>query len=539
MNSQMFTLLQKISKNMYTRHCAYIKENYKDAIKKLNDLQSNSNYLQIVANNSIMNSTKLEDTEKYLIRSGINLEQLNNLSVIHVAGTKGKGSVCAFIEAILRMHGFSTGFFSSPHLITVRERLRINGSPMNEADFAYYFWKVYSKLDSKKEFESDIPMYFKFLTVLMFNVFLYENIDVAIIEVGIGGEYDCTNIVKNPVCVGITSLGLDHTSLLGNTIEEIAYQKSGIFKPNTIAFTVPQKKEALEILKERAIERQCTLHVVPPFQYYEWENNILNNKMLSQIQQQNASLAIQLAVHWMQSQINSNYSLTINSNMYNKKLYNNFQENNIEVSIKNINIEKQEMIDKKINTKYISFKKIATALSMCIWPGRQQTLRGTLFDFYLDGAHTLESMDCCISWFNYQIENNNGKRYLIFNMTGKRDVSLFMSRLKTIKFHKIYFVPNVAGIPDIDNLTTTEVIDEQKMKCQKHCEMWGEQSPHVVKIVANNVMEVLNDIRMEHVQNDETAIRKDKTQVLITGSLHLVGAALAILDPNFTMTTKF
>ncbi|XP_047367215.1 folylpolyglutamate synthase, mitochondrial-like isoform X3 [Vespa velutina] len=487
-----FRFLVKISKNVHTRHCSNMKGNYKDAIKKLKDLQSNSNYLKGVVNNSIMNSAKLEDTEKYLIRSGINLEQLNDLSVIHVAGTKGKGSVCAFVEAILRIHGFRTGFFSSPHLITVRERLRINGSPISETDFAYYFWKVYNKLDNTKEFESDIPMYFKFLTVLMFNVFLYENIDVAIIEVGIGGEYDCTNIVKNPVCVGITSLGLDHTYLLGNTIEEIAYQKSGIFKPNTIAFTVPQKEEAIEILKERAIERQCTLHVIPSFQYYEWENYMLNDKMLSQIKQQNASLAIQLAVRWMQSQINSNYSSTINNNIYNKKLCNNLQENNVGASIKNIHLKKQETIDKQINARYISFEKIATALSTCVWPGRQQTLKAS-----------------------------------------------FMDRLKTIKFHKVYFVPNITGISDMDDLTTDDIIDEQKMQCKKYCKMWGEQSPHVVKIVANNIMEVFNDIRMEHVHNDGTTICKDKSQVLITGSLHLVGAALAILDPNFTMTTKF
>lgn len=468
------------------------------------------------------------------------MEQLNNLSVIHVAGTKGKGSVCAFVEAILRIHGFSTGFFSSPHLITVRERLRINGSPINETDFAYYFWKVYSKLDNAKEFESDVPMYFKFLTVLMFNVFLYENIDVAIIEVGIGGEYDCTNIVKNPVCVGITSLGLDHTSLLGNTIEEIAYQKSGIFKANTIAFTVPQRKEALEILKERAIERQCTLRVIPPFRYYEWKSDVLNGKTLSEIQRQNASLAIQLAVHWMRSQINSNYSWTINgSNIHDEKLCKNVQENNVETSIKSIDVDRKETIDERINAKYISFEKIATALSTCAWPGRQQTLRGTSFDFYLDGAHTLESMDCCISWFNDQIENNNGKRYLIFNMTGKRDASLFVSRLKSVKFHKIYFVPNISGIPDMDDLMTTEMIDEQRMKCREYCEMWGEEFPSVVKIVANNVMEIFNDIRTEHARNYETSICKDKTQVLVTGSLHLVGAALAILDPDFTMTTEF
>ncbi|XP_014604313.1 PREDICTED: folylpolyglutamate synthase, mitochondrial-like isoform X1 [Polistes canadensis] len=511
--------IAKIVKNMYNERSSYTIRNYHDAVKKLQSLQSNSNYIKIATNNPTQNSAKLKDMEKYLNRSGISLEQLDELSVIHVAGTKGKGSVCAFTESILRAHGFRTGFYSSPHLITVKERFRINGSPIDEKDFAYYFWDLYRKLDNSKESELDMPMYFKFLTILMFNMFLRENIDVAIIEVGIGGEYDSTNIIRNPVCVGITSLALEHTSILGNTIEEIAYQKAGIFKPNTIAFTVPQQKEALEILKERAIERQTVLHITPSFQDYKWKNNVLNNTTFSQIQQQNASLAIQLAIQWMQSRINQNYSLIIN-----KKLNNNLEENNVERNIKNINFEEKE---------HISYEKIARGLSCCMWPGRQEILKGTLFDFYLDGAHTIESMNCCISWFTNQIENVNGKRYLIFNMIGKRNVSLFIRSLKKIQFHKVYFVPNLSGIPEIDVQSTINSINEQQNKCQEYCTMWGEHS-----VVAENVMEIFNDIKIEHTIG-KTSICKDRSQVLITGSLHLVGAALAILDPNLTMTTKF
>ncbi|XP_015185851.1 PREDICTED: folylpolyglutamate synthase, mitochondrial-like [Polistes dominula] len=512
--------IAKIVKNMYKERSSYTIRNYHDAIKKLQCLQSNGTYIKINANNPTRNVAKLKDMEKYLNRSGISLEQLDELSVIHVAGTKGKGSVCAFTESILRAHGFKTGFYSSPHLITVKERFRINGNPIDERDFAYYFWNLYKKLDNLKEFESDMPMYFKFLTILMFNMFLRENIDVAIIEVGIGGEYDSTNVIRNPVCVGITSLALEHTSILGNTIEEIAYQKAGIFKPNTIAFTVPQQKEALEILKQRAIERQTVLNVTPSFQDYKWKNNVLNNTRFSQIQQQNASLAIQLAIQWMQSRMNPNHSLIIN-----KKLNNNLESNNVQTNnIKGNNIEEE---------KYISFEKITSALSRCVWPGRQEILKGTLFDFYLDGAHTMESMDCCISWFSNQIENVNGKRYLIFNMIGKRNVSPFIKSLKKIQFHKVYFVPNLSGIPEVDIQSTTISINEQKNKCQEYCKMWGEHS-----VVAENVMEIFNDIKMEHAV-EKANISKDRSQILITGSLHLVGAALAILDPNLTMTTKF
>lgn len=116
-------------------------------------------------------------------RSGITQEQLDSLSVIHVAGTKGKGSTCAFTEKILHEHGFRTGFYSSPHLVSVRERFRINCQSISEMEFSRHFWHVYNTLDQLKENNSDMPQYFKFLTILMFHIFIKANVDVAILEV--------------------------------------------------------------------------------------------------------------------------------------------------------------------------------------------------------------------------------------------------------------------------------------------------------------------------------------------------------------------
>ncbi|XP_050577675.1 folylpolyglutamate synthase, mitochondrial isoform X3 [Bombus affinis] len=426
---------------------------YEAAIEALHGLQSNSNYLKLVTkdNSQATAVRKLCDTKKYLIRSGITLEKLDTLSVIHIAGTKGKGSTCAYTEAILREHGFKTGFFSSPHLVNARERIRISGQPISKIQFTQNFWKIYKKLEHTKEHESDMPTYFKFLTILMFNIFLDEHVDVAIIEVGIGGLYDCTNIVRNPVCVGITSLGLDHTSLLGNTVEDIAYQKSGIFKSGTVAFSVPQLPQAMRILEKRAIERN----------------------------------SIQMATEWL--------------------------------------LTRNKVVS-------VSMDKIAIALTSCKWPGRMQILRSSIGDFFLDGAHTIESIECCILWFNDVSSGSKGKKVLIFNTSGTRDPIQLLIPLRSLYFYKAYFVPNLVGIKSLDNEMNSSSTDEQRIKCEINSKIWGMNS-----VVANNVLEVLEDIKKNFEQKDNC----ERYQILVTGSLHLIGAVLAILDPNLTMNTEF
>jgi len=154
------------------------------------------------------------------------------------------------------------GLYTSPHLIAVRERIRIDGVPISENDFTKYFFEVWDKLVKSQTVSpsnfidvgninfqksapaTSMPGYFRFLTLMAFHVFLENRVDATVLEVGIGGTYDCTNVVPRPIVTGITALGIDHVSVLGKTIEEIAWQKGGIFKvcptpyENVLAITV-------------------------------------------------------------------------------------------------------------------------------------------------------------------------------------------------------------------------------------------------------------------------------------------------------------
>lgn len=206
----------------------------------------------------------LTDTEKFLERiDGFTMASLDNLSVIHVAGSKGKGTVCILTDAILRQHNVKTGLFTSPHLVSVTERIKLQGCAISKQLFTDYFWEVFDALHVKRDNENDLPSYFKFLQIMAFYIFVREKVDVAIVEVGIGGEYDSTNIIRNTEIVGITSLQLEHTQLLGETLDEIAWQKAGIIKESSHVFTMPQHQTCLDVINNRFLEKKVL--VITPF----------------------------------------------------------------------------------------------------------------------------------------------------------------------------------------------------------------------------------------------------------------------------------
>jgi folylpolyglutamate synthase len=195
------------------------------------------------------------------------------LNIIHVAGTKGKGSTCAFTRSFLLAHRSRTGFpqkiglYTSPDLRYVRERIQIDDKPIIEDLFTRYFFEVWDRLSS-----SDLvlgtpttkqPRYLQLLALVAFHAFIRENVRAAIFETHHGGEFDATNVIQRPVVTGVTSLGMDHIAQLGPTIEDIAWHKAGIFKPGAPAFSVPQEPGPAEIMRERAAKRGVELTFVP------------------------------------------------------------------------------------------------------------------------------------------------------------------------------------------------------------------------------------------------------------------------------------
>jgi dihydrofolate synthase/folylpolyglutamate synthase len=179
---------------------------------------------------------------------------------VHIAGTNGKGSTAAFLEAILRDAGFRTGLNTSPHLERINERIRISGEEVSDELFAETFTRIQAVIEELLA-EGKLrahPTYFESVTALAFEVFAREHVDFGVIEVGLGGRLDATNIVT-PVISIITRIDFDHENFLGHSLLEIAAEKAGILKVQTPAVIAPQLPEAREVLLARARELHCAV----------------------------------------------------------------------------------------------------------------------------------------------------------------------------------------------------------------------------------------------------------------------------------------
>ena len=208
----------------------------------------------------------LSSLETYGIKLGLDqvselLEYCGNphekLKFIHIAGTNGKGSVCAMLYAALRHCGFKTGLYSSPHLVSVRERFRLNGHGVGKEELASLVSRLKPAADKMKE-AGRCPTYFEFTTVLALLFFLDSKADFVVWETGMGGRYDATNIV-DPLCSVITSIGIDHASFLGDTEEKIAFEKAGIIKAGRPVFCGELNPGAEKVIRDCANEKNAQL----------------------------------------------------------------------------------------------------------------------------------------------------------------------------------------------------------------------------------------------------------------------------------------
>ncbi len=235
-----------------------------------------------------LNSLEMFGSKLGLERVNLLLKKLGNpeksLKCFHITGTNGKGSVCAMISAILQAAGHKVGMYTSPHLVDFKERFLINSQKISEADIARLATKI-KPFGEQVAGEIEPPTYFEVTTAMAFEYFKEQKVDFLVLEIGLGGRLDATNVIEKPLASVITNVDLEHTDVLGDTIEKIAFEKAGIIKNNCPVVTAVSDN-AFKVIEKIAKEKNAPVFRIT--KTYGGKINLLGN-----FQKENAAVAVE------------------------------------------------------------------------------------------------------------------------------------------------------------------------------------------------------------------------------------------------------
>lgn len=534
---------------------------YDDALSSLAQLQSNRTIVNLFGSDDTnndsqnkpaakkdLNSLAIPEMLSWLARAGYTPSSLaaTGLKCVHVAGTKGKGSVSALVSSIISQYpppppfpGTAAaaaaddggdggvgggahiikkpvvGTYTSPHVLSVRERIQLDNVPVSREKFALYFFEVWDRLSAaaraardpvRSEAEYDgpgtKPFYFRFLTILAFHIFVREGVKQAVIECGIGGEYDSTNFLS-PECVTasvVTQLGIDHVAMLGNTLEKIAWNKSGILRQGVKGFTRRLDGEAqkgvMEVLRNRAQEKEVERLVEVEDEQVEKWKGVEGAKLEGPFQKFNMALAVAAA-----------------------------REHLIRVGHKFEGAFGEE--GWKLDDIPAEFEKGLKEASL---KGRCESFRdskGT--EWFVDGAHTEDSLAGVGQWFAGKVKEGD-VNVLVFNQQD-RDPEVLLRALLTAAHKQSGTTTPVftyAVLTRNEEKAPAEGEPERDLAVQLQGQKIVQEASAGIETSVYDAVEPA----MEQVQKIADQARKDgKTcNVLVTGSFHLLGGVLKTLE---------
>ena len=422
-----------------------------------------------------------------LNRISLLLELLGNphdrLQVIHIAGSKGKGSTAALIASVLTQAGYKTGLFTSPHLITPRERCRIDGDLISKADVACYIEKLKPAIETVSTSEFGRVSFFEIYTALAFSYFADKATDFAVIEVGLGGRLDATNVVT-PVATVITPIGLEHTAILGETYTEIAGEKAEIIKQKCPLALAPQHPEARTVFEKVASERNAP--IVEPKNLVGRDCSASSSRLV-----RNAD-GLPVAQEFdVETDSESYPQLTM-------PLLGHHQFINATTAVTAIECLKQKGYIVPKTSVYAGFKNVQ-------WQGRIQRIRSSPI-VVLDGAHSPASMEALCSTLRQSFRYDR----VTFIVSLMRDKNL--TAIGNIVSQTADFVIATQVLNNPRVMSAEEILDAWENTCEK----------------------------ISACSTPEKAITRALSGaspadlICITGSLYLVGQALEIFKSNFS-----
>lgn len=370
----------------------------------------------------------IHESHKFGMRLGLdNIKKLlellgdpqNNLKIIHVAGTNGKGSTCSFISSILKESGYKVGLYTSPFLETFTERIRVNGENISEEEVGKIVSLIKEKIEMMVSEGYSYPTEFEIVTAMAFYYYNQEKVDFVALEVGLGGRYDATNVIDKPVVSAITSISLDHTGILGDTLGKIAFEKGGIIKEDCPTIVYPQQEEASEVIKNICAEKKSK-YIECDFKNIEIKSSNINSQI---------------------------YNCNINGKELRDLEIKLIGAHQIKNSIVALNVI--EYLN-SIKITNISEENIRKGLLETKWPGRIEKISENPM-FIIDGAHNEEGAKSLANSIDKYFENKN--KILVIGMLEDKDIESVLDLLIP-KFNKV-----ITTTPD-----NPRAIDANKLK---------------------------------------------------------------------------
>jgi len=433
---------------------------YQDTLKYLDSLV---NY-EKTSNFDYKKSLKLERMRSFSARCG---DPHKNIKAIHVAGTKGKGSVSSFINSILMEAGYRVGLYTSPHLVSFRERIRISGVPISEEDVVRFIDMMMPQIEAMAK-ETEAPTYFETCTMIAFLYFKENNVDFMVLETGMGGRLDSTNIVY-PLISVMTPISYDHINHLGTVLEDIASEKCGIIKHNSVVVSSSQVPDTLAVIKRVILEKNA--------KFYLAGKDSFCKKIHSDLDKQTFSLITKCGEYPY---------LEI-------KLLGDFQIENAATAV--LAVEGLRHYD-----IFIDKSAVSVGLLNARWPGRFEILHKKPF-IVVDGAQ-------------------NGQSAFILKKTVKDN----------LKYGKLLLILGIMNDKDVENIckelsSIADYVITTKSRSDRAA------SPEFLRgrMLHYKNIDVVTAVSVGEALDKALAVADKDDVILVTGSLYVVGEAMEAL----------